>query len=335
MDLKLKWGILSTAAIAVESVIPAILKSRYCDVSAIASRNIDKAKNVADRFKIPKYYSSYDELLQSKEVEVVYIPLPNHLHVPWAIKALEAGKHVLVEKPIGLSSQEAQKLLDESLKYPKLKIMEAFMYRHHPQWIKAKELVEGGEIGKLKTIQSSFSFYDDNPSSIVNIKEYGGGSLMDIGCYPISLSRFIFNSEPEKVFGSIEYHPNFKVDSVATAILKFKEGTSSFFSSVQLQEKQQAQIFGTKGMIEFKLPFNPVADETSKILLHQNNNVKEIIIESCDQYTIQADLFSLSIINNTKVPTPLHDAVNNMKVIEKIIESDRLGSWVKNSKNKN
>ncbi len=328
MSRKIKWGILSTAAIATEHVIPATMNSKFGDVHAIASRSYDKAKSVADKFGIPRYYGSYEELLMDKEIEAIYNPLPNHLHVPWTLKCLEAGKHVLVEKPIGLSSAEDQKLLDESQKYLKLKVMEAFMYRYHPQWIKAKELVESGVIGKVKTIQSFFSFFDDNPNSIVNRKEYGGGSLMDIGCYPISLSRFIYNSEPEKIFANIEYHPQFGVDTAATVLMKFKEGTSSFFSSIQVEERQQAQIFGTEGKIEFEIPFNPIADKPSKIFLHHNNKTEEIIIESCDQYTIQADLLSLAIINDTKVPTPLEDAVDNMKVIENIIESDKLGSWV-------
>jgi len=328
MDSKIKWGILSSAAIATEHVIPAIIYSKYGDVHAVASRSYDNAKSVADKFNIPKHYGSYEDLLMDDEIDAIYNPLPNHLHVPWTIKCLNAGKNVLVEKPIGLSSIEAQNLLKETQKYPKLKVMEAFMYRHHPQWIKVKELVENGTIGKVKTIQSFFSFFDDNPDSIVNRIEYGGGSLMDIGCYPISLSRFIFNAEPEEVFGNIEYHPEFGVDIAATALLKFKEGTSSFFSSIQLEERQQAQIFGTKGKIDFQIPFNPIANKISKIFLYQNNKTEEIIFEPCDQYSIQADLFSLAIINDTEVSTPLQDAVNNMKVIEKIIESDKLGKRV-------
>lgn len=328
MTSKIKWGILSTAYIATEHVIPAMMKSEYCEILAIASRNHDKAKNLAGLYNIPRSYGSYEELLADDEIEAVYVPLPNHLHVPWSIKALEAGKHVLVEKPIGLSRIEAQKLLEESKKYPNLKIMEAFMYMHHPQWVKAKELVESGVIGKVKTIQSIFTFFDDNANSIVNRKDYGGGSLMDIGCYPISLSRFIFNSEPEKVFANIDYHPDYGVDISATALMKFKNGTSSFFSSIQSEDKQQAHIFGTKGNIEFQIPFNPTANEPSKIWLRQNNKTEEIIFEPCDQYTIQADLFSLAIIEDTEVPTPLLDAVNNMKVIEKIIESDKLGKQV-------
>jgi predicted dehydrogenase len=322
MSKKIKWGILSTASIAVEQVIPALKNSKYCDLRAIASRNPESAKNTARQLAIPKSYGSYDELLKDNEIEAVYIPLPNYLHVPWAIKALQAGKHVLVEKPIGLSSKEGQILLDESHKHPDLKIMEAFMYRHHPQWMKVKEMVDNGEIGQLRTIQSSFSFYLDDPDHIVNKKEYGGGSLMDIGCYPISLSRFLFNEEPTKVYAKIDYHPEFKTDTFATAIMEFKNGTSSFFSSTLLPDNQQAEIFGTKGRIKFEIPFNPVADKPSRIWLYIDDKKEEIIFESCDQYTIQGDLFSLAILNNSPVPTPLEDAIANMRVIERLMKDE-------------
>ena len=212
MERKVNWGVLSTAYIAVDQVIPAMKKSRYCNLLGIASREKEKAVEQSVIFEIPKSYRSYEELLKDDEIEVVYIPLPNHLHVPWSIKALQAGKHVLVEKPIGLNTNDVHNLLTESQKYPSLKIMEAFMYKFHPQWIKIKELVQNGDIGELKSIQSSFSFFDDNPASIVNKKEYGGGSLMDIGCYPISLSRYLFNSEPNSVTAKIEYHKDLGVD---------------------------------------------------------------------------------------------------------------------------
>ena len=210
--------------------------------------------------------------------------------------------------------------MDEARKHPELKIMEAFMYRHHPQWIKAKELVESGIIGSLKTIQSSFSFYEDDPESIVNKKEFGGGSLMDIGCYPISLSRFLFNAEPKKVHARIEVHPEFKTDTLATAILEFEQGTSAFFSSTLMPDMQQVEIFCSKGRIVFDLPFNPLADKPAKIWLWQGDQKEEIIFDSCDQYTIQGDLFSLAIIKNTPVPTPLQDAVDNLIVIERLFK---------------
>ena len=318
MDKKVRWGILGTASIGIEQVIPAMIKGKYCDVRAIASRSKDSAEKVAEHFHIPGAYGSYEKVLADPEIDAVYIPLPNHLHVPWSIEAIQAGKHVLVEKPVGLSSEEARRLLDESMKHPELKVMEAFMYRHHPQWIKAKELVDSGVIGTLKTIQSSFSFFDDNPESIVNSKVFGGGSVMDIGCYPISLSRFLFNAEPTKIHAKLEIHPEFHTDTLATVLLEFEHGTSSFFSSTLMPDTQQVEIFGTKGSIEFELPFNPKADEPSRIWLCLDDRKEELVFESCDQYTIQGDLFSLAILNDTPVPTPLQDAVDNMLVIEGI-----------------
>lgn len=328
MGKKIKWGILGSAHIATEHVIPAMLSCQYGEVYAIASRSTEKAQNIAEQFGIPEFYGSYEELLADKEVDAIYIPLPNHLHVQWAIKALEADKHVLVEKPVGLSSKEAERLLQESKKYPHLKIMEAFMYRHHPQWIKVKELVDQKAIGDIKTIQSSFSFFEDDPNSIVNSKEFGGGSLMDIGCYPISLSRFLFNSEPKSISSVIEYHPDFKVDVSASGILEFETGTSVFFSSTQLADNQQAQIFGTKGNIKFELPFNPPIDRPSKIWVTVGDDCQTIEFETCNQYTIQADLFALAIRNNTPVPTPLEDSVKNMIVIEKLEESNLKGQRI-------
>ena len=322
MSSKVKWGILSTASIGTEHVIPAMINGEYCAVQAIASRNKGAAEKVAARYEIPRAYGSYEELLMDPEIDAVYIPLPNHLHVPWSILALQAGKHVLVEKPVALSSEEARKLLDESLKYPELKVMEAFMFRHHPQWLKAKELLESGIIGSLKTIQSSFSFFEDDPESIVNKKEFGGGSLMDIGCYPISLSRFLFNAEPINVYANIEVHPQFKTDTLATAILEFENGTSAFFSSTLMPDMQQAEVFGSKGRIVFDLPFNPEADKPARIWLCLGERKEEIIFDTCDQYTIQGDLFSLAILNDTPVPTPLQDAVDNMIVIERLFNSD-------------
>lgn len=319
---------MGSAHIATEQVIPAMLNCQYGEVYAIASRSTEKAQNIAEQFGIPKCYGSYEELLADDDIDAVYIPLPNHLHVQWAIKSLEAGKHVLVEKPVGLSSKEAERLLQETKKYPHLKVMEAFMYRHHPQWIKVKELVDQKAIGDIKTIQSSFSFFEDDPNSIVNSKEFGGGSLMDIGCYPISISRFLFNSEPKSISSVIEYHPDFKVDVLASGILEFETGTSVFFSSTQLVDNQQAQIFGTKGNIKFEWPFNPPTDKPSKIWVTIGDDCKTIEFETCNQYTIQADLFALAIINNTPVPTPLEDSVNNMIVIERLEESNKMGQRI-------
>lgn len=325
---RIKWGIMGTATIAIEQVIPAMLKSEFCEVIGIASRGGAKAEKTAKQFNIPKFFGSYEDLLDDNEIEALYIPLPNHLHVEWAVKAMNAGKHVLLEKPVALSSQQAQYLLEEAEKHPGLKIMEAFMYKFHPQWIKVKELIDQGEIGSLKTIQSSFSFFDDDAESITNSKVFGGGSLMDIGCYSISISRLLFGEEPKNVMASIEYHSEYEVDILATGILEFKNGNSTFFCATQLDYTQQAQIFGTKGSIRFELPFNPPNNKRSRIWLTKDEVVTEIEFEICNQYTLQADAFSLTIIEDKPTPVHLNDAINNMKVIEKLHESQASGERV-------
>ena len=328
MKKKIKWGVLGAATIAVEQVIPAILESDHGELYAIASRDMAKAEHFATRFMATRAYGDYDELLNDVAVDAVYIPLPNHLHIPWAIKALEAGKHVLVEKPIGLSSKEALLLAEASKSRPDLKVMEAFMYRFHPQWIKTKELIAAKVIGEVGSITSSFSFFDDDPNSITNKKDLGGGSLMDIGCYSLSLSRYIFNSEPLSVSAIIDYDPITKVDKLASGILEFKQGTSTFFSSIRLGDHQKAQIYGAKGSIEFESPFNPPIDRPSKIWIHKEDGTETITFEICNQYTLQVDAFAWSVLNNTAVPTPLQDAINNMVLIEKLEESHEKGRRV-------
>ncbi|MCH2267599.1 MAG: Gfo/Idh/MocA family oxidoreductase, partial [SAR324 cluster bacterium] len=257
----------------------------------------------------------------------VYIPLPNHLHVPWSIKALKAGKHVLCEKPIGLKTAEAEDLLKEAQKYPELKVMEAFMYRHHPQWQRAKQLVTEGKIGDLRTIHSFFSYYNADPGNIRNMANIGGGGLMDIGCYCISLARFIFGSEPQRVLGKLEYDPKFKTDRLCSGILDFGEGSSTFTCSTQLTPYQRVNIYGTEGRIEIDIPFNAPPDVPCRMRLQSGDRLDEIVFEICDQYTIQGDLFSLAVLNDTEVPTPLEDAIANMKVLDAVIHSSDCGSW--------
>ena len=324
---KIRWGILSTAKIGREKVIPAVQKSTICEVVAIASRQKENAEEEASKLNIQKAYGSYEELLNDPEIDAVYIPLPNHLHVDWSIKALQAGKHVLCEKPIGLSAEEAKKLLDTSRQYPHLKIMEAFMYRFHPQWQKAKDLVNGGKIGELKTIHSFFSYYNIDPNNIRNQNDKGGGGLMDIGCYNISLSRFVFDDEPKKVLGVVEYDPDTKTDRLASGILQFPKGNSVFTCSTQLIPYQRVNIFGTEARIEIEIPFNAPPDKATRLWLHSKTGTEEMVFDVIDQYTLEADRFAKAILEDSRVPTSLEDAVNNMKVIEAIFESSKEEAW--------
>jgi len=324
---KIRWGVLSTAKIGTEEVIPAMQLGEYCKFTAIASRQLEKAQAAARRLGLEKAYGSYEELLADPDVDAVYLPLPNHLHVLWAIKALKAGKHVLCEKPLGLNAAEAQELLEVSRKFPRLKVMEAFMYRHHPQWQWAKKRVSEGKIGELRTIQSFFSYHNIDPNNIRNKADIGGGGLMDIGCYCISLSRFIFGAEPRRVCGIREEDPEMKVDRLTSGLLEFASGTSTFTCATQLVPYQRVNIFGTKGRIEIEIPFNAPSDRPCKIWQGDDARIEEVILEICNQYTIQGDLFSRAVLEDREVPTPLEDAVANMQVIDALVRSARSGSW--------
>ena len=323
-----RWGVLSTANIGIAKVLPAMQRGSYCTVAGIASRRVEAARAAATRLGIPKAYGSYEELLADPEIDAVYNPLPNHLHVPWSIKALEAGKHVLCEKPIGLNAREAQDLVAAAARYPHLKVMEAFMYRFHPQWQRAKALVDDRRIGELRTIQSFFSYHLVDPANIRNIASMGGGGLMDIGCYNISLSRFIFGAEPRRVLGTIERDPTFQTDRLTSGILDFERGSATFTCSTQLAPYQRVNIFGTQGRVEIEIPFNAPPDRPCRIWHARDGEIEEITFPVVDQYTIQGDLFAQAILNDSPVPTPLEDAVANMRVIDAIVTSAREGAWL-------
>lgn len=328
--MRIRWGILGTATIAREAVIPGMLKSPYCEhleVAAIASRDLEKAKAVADAFGIEQAYGSYDALLADSGIDAVYIPLPNHLHVPYSIRALEAGKHVLCEKPIALSAAEAEELVAVSRQRSRLKLMEAFMYRHHPQWQWAGKIVEEGRIGDVRTIHSFFSFFDDDPASILHHRQWGGGGLMDIGCYSVSLSRFLFGSEPTRVIGILENDPLFDVDRLTSGLLEFSDGVSTFTCSTRIVPYQRVNVFGTRGRLEIEIPFNAPTDRPCRAWLEVEGSIAEQRFDVCDQYGIQAELFTRAILDDTAVPTPIEDAVANMRVIDALFCSGRNSAW--------
>jgi predicted dehydrogenase len=326
---KIRWGVLSTAKIGTVQVIPAMQQGTLSEVTAIASRDLGRAEAEANKLGIAKAYGSYEELLADPDIDAIYNPLPNDGHVPWSILALQAGKHVLCEKPIAMTAEEAQTLADAARQYPHLKVMEAFMYRHHPQWLRAKELVTSGAIGELRTIHSFFSYYNRDPNNIRNIAALGGGGLMDIGCYNISLSRFIFEQEPARVCGIVEYDPEFKTDRLASGMLDFGRGTATFTCSTQLTGYQRVNIFGTTGRVEIEIPFNAPPDRPCRMWHAHDGTIDETVFDICNQYTLQGDVFSKAIIDDTPVPSPIEDAVANMRVIEAVIESSRDERWVR------
>ena len=319
---KVRWGVLGVAKIAMVKVIPAMQRSELCNITAIASRDLSKAFGASRKLDIPKAYGSYQELLADPEIEAIYNPLPNHLHVPWSIAAAEAGKHVLCEKPIGLNVDEALKLLAVRNRTGR-KIGEAFMVRTHPQWLRARELVQSGAIGDLRSITTFFSYFNADPANIRNIPEYGGGALMDIGCYPINTSRFLFGEEPARVSATMERDPVMGTDRLTSAILEFPSGQAIFTCSTQLAPHQKTHVFGTKGKIEIEIPFNAPPDHPTRIFV--NGEVEEFPI--CDQYTIQGDQFSRAIREDGRVPVPPEDAVKNMAAIDAVVRAAQSGRW--------
>ena len=333
MGNKVRWGVLGAARIAVVKVIPAMQKAEWSEVTAIASRDLRKAQDAARKLGIAKAYGSYEDLLADPEVEAIYNPLPNHLHVPWSIKAAEAGKHVLCEKPLSLTVAEVKNLLAVRNRTG-VKIGEAFMVRTHPQWLRARELVRSGRIGPLRSILGFFSYFNQDRSNIRNVPEYGGGALMDIGCYPIFTSRFIFGEEPSRVLGLVENDPEMKVDRLTSAILEFPSGQSIFTCSTQLVPYQRMQFFGTRGRIEIEIPFTAPNDRPCRIFLDDGRDIfgGGITTETlpvCDQYTIQGDAFSRAIREGGEVPVPLEDSIRNMAVIEVLFRSAQSGRWEK------
>ncbi|MCA9257912.1 MAG: Gfo/Idh/MocA family oxidoreductase [Planctomycetales bacterium] len=325
---KLRWGVLSTAKIAREKVIPAMQLSGQCEIAGICSRNAERAAAAALELGIPLSFGSYEEMLASPDIDAIYNPLPNHLHVPWSIRALEAGKHVLCEKPIGLNVAEAEQLADAAASHSDLVTMEAFMYRFHPQWILAKSLVQEGAIGQPTTIQSFFSYHNVDAGNIRNVAEWGGGALMDIGCYCISLSRFLFDAEPLRVCGLVDRDPVMRVDRHTSAILDFGTVTSTFTCSTQNAPYQRVHVFGDQGRIEIEIPFNAPPDRPCLVWHERGGKLEEHALPVCDQYTLQGDRFADAVAQRLPAPTPLADAIANMRVIEAVFQSAEANDWV-------
>ena len=318
------WGVLSTANIGVEKVIPAMQASDLSRVTAIASRSEENARSVADELGIEKAYGSYEALLADHAIEAVYIPLPNHLHLEWTLAAAEAGKHILCEKPIAMTSHEARRMID-ACESAGVLLMEAFMYRLHPMWLKVSELLEAGAIGDLRSVQTTFSYFNDDPSNIRNIPEVGGGSLYDIGCYAVNTARFLFGTEPSEVKGIVLRDPAFGTDIVTSALLDFGDGQSSFVCSTQMEDDQRVVIHGTAGRIVVEIPFNIPPDRPTRVLVFSGGEppvdpaVETHEIPPANPYTVEADAFSSAVRQGAaSAPVPPEDAVANMEVIERI-----------------
>jgi predicted dehydrogenase len=331
MIQKVQWGVLGVANIAVKKVIPAMQAGQWSEITAIASRDLSKAQAAASQLNIPKAYGSYDELLADPEIEAVYNPLPNNLHVEWTMKAANAGKHVLCEKPIGMNLAEALPLL-QIREQTGVRIEEAFMVRTNPQWVSTLNMIREGTIGKVQCVEGHFSYNNQDPNNIRNIRETGGGGLMDIGCYLIFFSRLIFNEEPNRVVSLIEENQETQTDIMTSALLEFSSGQASFTCGTRMTPYQRVQIIGTKGRLEIQIPVNAPPDQPCKVFLDDGSdlngqNIQVLEFESCDQYTIQGDLFSKAIRQDSEPELSLEESMKNMAVIDAVFRSAKSGQW--------
>jgi predicted dehydrogenase len=324
---KVRWGILGTSRFALEKMIPAMKGGQNSAIVAIASRSRDKADAAAAHFDIPTVYGSYEELLADPEVDAIYNPLPNHLHVPWSIRAMEAGKHVLCEKPIAVTAAEAATLVDVRTRTGRL-VEEAAMVRTHPRWLGAREVVRSGRIGELRAINGFFSYFNDSPQNVRNQPGVGGGGLLDIGFYPITMSRFIFEAEPVRVMGLLDVDSRFGVDRMASAILEFPRGHAVFTCSTQLVPHQSLDLLGTQGRIGMEIPWSMPDDRESRLVVTDGaGGGEEVWFAACNQWGWHCDLFARAILEGAQAPVPIEDSIANMRVLDALFRSAQSGKW--------
>ncbi|MCB8821803.1 Gfo/Idh/MocA family protein [Microvirga rosea] len=324
-----RWGILSTARIGRVRVVPGIQKSPLCTIAAVASRNGNAARQMAEEFGIARAYASYEELLADPDVEVIYNPLPNHLHVPMTLAAARAGKHVLCEKPIAITASEAEQLREAP---SGILIAEAFMVRHQPRWQRARDMIRGGDIGDLRMIQVAFSYFNADPQNIRNKPDIGGGGLLDIGCYAVVAGRYFFDAEPLRVISLIERDPAFDVDRTASAIMDFGQGRQLTFSvSTQAVPFQRVNVLGTRGRIEIELPFNAPSDHPTHILVDipgsGGNSVRTVECPASDQYQLQAEAFGRAVRGLEAPAYGIDDACQNMRILDALRRSETSNAW--------
>ena len=326
-----RLGILGTAAVARNRVVPGMRRTNSVEILGIASRDRGRARSFASEMHIPRSFDSYDALLEDPDVEAVYIPLPNHLHVPWSIRAAERGKHVLCEKPIALSGAEARALL-AARDRTHVQIVEAFMVRMHPQWIAARELIAAGRIGTLTLLTAHFGYHRRDPSDVRSRIEWGGGILMDVGCYAVMVSRWLFGSEPNKVIATLDRDPELGIDRLVSAILDFPNGQASFTCGGQIARYQRVNLFGDRGRVEIEIPLNAPSDRGCRLFVddgkvHGDTKAETITLPRVDQYAVQADHFARAIRGIAPFPMTLEDSVANMDVIDALFRSGETGHW--------
>jgi predicted dehydrogenase len=329
---KVRWGIVSTAAIGMNYVTPGIMKSAHSEVVALGSRDLGKAQAALAKLGLneARAYGSYEDLFADPDVDAIYNPLPNHLHVPITLAAARAGKHVLCEKPIALTAAEAEQLRGAP---GDVIISEAFMVRHHPQWHRAREIVRSGELGTVKLVRAVFLYRNVDPANVRNKADIGGGGIYDIGCYCVISGRFLFEAEPKRVVALVDRDPNFGTDRLASVIADFGDGRQlSFVCGTQSSGRQSVEIIGDQQSLEIVIPFNAPLGERTALLVGSANNtdrglLRREIIPEIDQYTAEAENFALAVLGERANEYGVEDAITQMRVLDAIFRSEKSGGW--------
>lgn len=327
---KLRWGVISTADIGVKKVIPGMMGSTKLEILAISSRDEARAKQAARQLGIARAYGSYEAMLADPDIEAVYNPLPNHLHVPLTLKAVQAGKHVLCEKPFAIKASELEVLRPYA---DKVHIREAFMVKFHPQWIAVREALRQGRIGSPRFIHVAFAYHNTDPANVRNQADIGGGGLYDIGCYAITAGRWFFEGEPSRVIASFDRDPTFKTDRTASGLMDFAGGRQLAFTvSTQSCPYQRIQIVGEKGRIEIEIPFNAPPKRACRYAIDDGSSLDGAGIgwhevEAADQYMLQAEAFGEAVRNTKPDAKWLDDAVSNLRILDAMFRSEGSGRF--------
>lgn len=323
---EMKFGVLGVSGHFLKRIVLPLQKSNTVKIHSIGSRNLGKAMETAVKYDIPKYFGSYEEVLEDNEIDAVFIPLPNHLHKEWIFKCLDAGKHVLCEKPLAMNADEVLEIMDRT-KNSGLSVMEAFMVRFHPKWHKAKSFVDNGYIGKVTQIHSVFSYNNQDSLNIRNIKSTGGGALLDIGCYAINTARYIMGRAPDRALGLINEHPDFHTDMLTSAMLDFGDARALFTTGTATFPQQEVKVFGTEGSVTITIPFNDISEIPGKIIFENNEAKREIEVPPVNQYRLMFEDFAKTIQENKKPLVTLADSLENMKTIDAVFKSAQSGKW--------
>ncbi len=336
MASKVQWGVLGAAAIATGRTMPAMKDAPSATLLALASRDPGKGRKVAAEFGIPRVYASYEALLADPGIDAVYVPLPNQLHFEWAMRALQAGKHVLCEKPLCISADQVVQLCAERDRTGR-HIEEGFAFRNHPQWAKLDEIIAAGTIGEVRAVHATLAKQFLDPADVRNQPGAGGGALYDLGSYAISACNLVFKRAPSRVVAALEHDPAFGIDRLSSALLDYGDRHAAFTVATQAGSDawgthQQFSVLGSRGWLRMNFAFAHARPTASAIEVGDSSSVGSFptttyTFEPANHYLLQVERFSRLLLGDAVTSWPIEDALDTIRTIEALFASARAGTW--------